>query len=44
VVSTGTANDPALVLYTRRGFTPVRTRQIASGTTITIMERHDAPP
>jgi ribosomal protein S18 acetylase RimI-like enzyme len=44
VVSTGTANHPALVLYTRRGFAPVDTRQVAPGTTITILERHGAPP
>jgi ribosomal protein S18 acetylase RimI-like enzyme len=44
VVSTGTANRPALALYARRGFTPVGTRQIAPGTTITILERHSTPP
>ena len=43
VVSTGTANHPALALYMRRGFTPVGTRQVAPGTTITILERHNAP-
>jgi hypothetical protein len=32
VVSTGTANHPALALYKRRGFTPVGTRGIAPGT------------
>ena len=44
VVSTGTANRPALVLYARRGFTPVGTREVAPGTAITILERHGAPP
>ena len=44
VVSTGTANQPALALYTRRGFTPIGTRPIAPGTSITILERHSAPP
>jgi ribosomal protein S18 acetylase RimI-like enzyme len=42
VVSTGTGNHPALALYTRRGFTPIGTRQIVPGTSITIMERHSA--
>ena len=44
VVSTGTGNHPALALYTRRGFTPTGTRQIAPGINITILERHSAPP
>ena len=44
VVSTGTANHPALVLYTRRGFMPVGTRQVAPGATITILERLGTPP
>lgn len=39
VVSTGTANHPALALYRRRGFTPTGTRQIAHGVTITLLER-----
>ena len=43
VVSTGTANHPALALYMRRGFMPIGTRQVAPGTTITILERHNAP-
>ena len=44
VVSTGTANHPALVLYARRGFAPVGTRQVAPGATVTILERYGAPP
>jgi len=43
LVSTGTANQPALALCARRGFTPGGTRQIAPGTTITILERHSTP-
>jgi ribosomal protein S18 acetylase RimI-like enzyme len=43
VVSTGTANHPALALYRRRGFVPIGTRQIAPGTSITILERHNTP-
>jgi len=39
VVSTGTANHPALSLYRRRGFTPVGIRQIAPAVTITLLER-----
>jgi len=44
VVSTGTANHPALALYKRRGFTPVGTRGIAPGTSITVLERWITPP
>lgn len=44
VVSTGTANRPALALYQRRGFVPAGQRQIAPGVTITLLERKtDAP-
>jgi len=39
VVSTGTANLPALTLYRRRGFVPVGERQVAPGITITQLER-----
>ncbi|WP_369199094.1 GNAT family N-acetyltransferase [Streptomyces djakartensis] len=39
IVSTGTANLPALALYRRRGFAPVGERQIAPGVTITELER-----
>ncbi|WP_310726400.1 GNAT family N-acetyltransferase [Streptomyces sp. N2A] len=42
VVSTGTANLPALVLYLRRGFIPVGERQIALGVTVTLLERENA--
>jgi ribosomal protein S18 acetylase RimI-like enzyme len=42
VVSTGTANLPALALYRRRGFVPVGERQIAPGVTITLLERKNA--
>ena len=44
VVSTGTANHPALALYKRRGFTPAGTREIAPGTSITVLERWITPP
>ncbi|MER7585037.1 GNAT family N-acetyltransferase [Kitasatospora sp. NPDC097691] len=39
IVSTGTANLPALALYRRRGFAPVGERQVAPGVTITELER-----
>lgn len=39
VVSTGTANLPALALYRRRGFVPVGEHQVAPGVTITLLER-----
>ena len=39
VVSTGTANHPALALYKRRGFIAVGTRMVAPATSITILER-----
>jgi ribosomal protein S18 acetylase RimI-like enzyme len=42
IVSTGTANLPALALYRRRGFTPVGERQIAPGVTVTLLERENA--
>jgi hypothetical protein len=43
VVSTGTANRPALALYQRRGFLPAGQRQIAPGVTITVLERRGRP-
>ena len=43
VVSTGTANHPALALYKRRGFIAVGTRMVAPATSITILERHSTP-
>lgn len=39
VVSTASANLPALNLYQQRGFIPVGTRQIAPAITITLLER-----
>lgn len=39
VVSTGTANHPAIALYRSRGFTPTGTRQIADGVMVTHLER-----
>ncbi|KRV46614.1 GCN5 family acetyltransferase [Wenjunlia vitaminophila] len=42
VVSTGTANLPAIALYRRRGFIPVGERQVAPGVTITLLERGHA--
>ncbi|MET7988733.1 GNAT family N-acetyltransferase [Streptomyces sp. NPDC005281] len=42
VVSTGTANLPAVTLYRRRGFIPVGKRQIAPGVTVTLLERKNA--
>jgi ribosomal protein S18 acetylase RimI-like enzyme len=44
VVSTGTANHPALGLYKRRGFTPAGTRLIAPGTSLALLERRSMPP
>jgi ribosomal protein S18 acetylase RimI-like enzyme len=44
VVSTGTANHPALGLYQQRGFTPAGTRLIAPGTSLTLLERRSTPP
>lgn len=43
-VSTGTANQPALALYQRRGFTPTSERQIVPGVTVTLLERKTAAP
>jgi GNAT superfamily N-acetyltransferase len=43
VVSTGTANHPALALYIRRGFTPVGARMVGPATSVTILERHSTP-
>jgi ribosomal protein S18 acetylase RimI-like enzyme len=39
IVSTGTANAPALALYRRRGFVPVEKREIAPNVTVTLLER-----
>ncbi|GAB7028815.1 GNAT family N-acetyltransferase [Streptomyces sp. NPDC021749] len=39
LVSTGTANQPALALYQRRGFTPTGKRQIAPDVTVTLLAR-----
>ena len=39
VVSTGTANTPALALYLRHGFVPVGTREVAPNVTVTLLER-----
>lgn len=44
VVSTGTANHPALALYRSRGFTPTGTRQVAPGVTVTQLERRTGAP
>lgn len=40
VVSTGTANIPALILYRNRGFVPTGKQQIAPGITATQLVRH----
>jgi ribosomal protein S18 acetylase RimI-like enzyme len=42
VVSTGTANLPAVALYRRREFIPVGERRIAPGVTVTLLERQNA--
>ena len=42
LVSTGSANDPALTLYRRRGFHPVRQREAAPGLMVTELERPSA--
>ncbi|OWA18078.1 GNAT family N-acetyltransferase [Streptomyces sp. CS159] len=42
VVSTGTANLPAVELYRRRGFRPVGERRIAPGVAVTLLERRNA--
>jgi ribosomal protein S18 acetylase RimI-like enzyme len=39
VVSTGTANLPALSLYRRRGFVPTGVRDLAPGVTMTLLAR-----
>ncbi|WP_460354870.1 N-acetyltransferase [Actinoallomurus acanthiterrae] len=39
IVSTGTANTPALTLYRRRRFVPVEKREIAPDVTVTLLER-----
>jgi len=39
VVSTGRTNEPAIALYRRRGFHPVRDREAAPGLWITELER-----
>ncbi|MFD8078687.1 GNAT family N-acetyltransferase [Streptomyces sp. NPDC059718] len=42
VVSTATANLPAVALYRRRGFAPVGERHVAPGVTVTLLEREQA--
>jgi ribosomal protein S18 acetylase RimI-like enzyme len=39
IVSTGSANEPALALYRRRGFHPVRQREAAPGLMVTELAR-----
>ena len=39
IVSTGSANEPAITLYRRRGFQPVRQREAAPGLYVTELER-----
>jgi ribosomal protein S18 acetylase RimI-like enzyme len=39
IVSTGSANEPAITLYRRRGFQPVRQREAAPGLFVTELER-----
>ncbi len=39
VVSTGSANEPALALYRRRGFRPIREREAAPGLRVTELAR-----
>ncbi|MEU1622855.1 GNAT family N-acetyltransferase [Streptomyces sp. NPDC005722] len=39
MVSTGTANLPAVALYRRRGFISVGESQVAPGVTVTLLER-----
>ncbi len=39
IVSTGSANEPALALYRRRGFRPVRQREAAPGLMVTELAR-----
>lgn len=42
VVSTGSANEPAIALYRRRGFSPVCDREAAPGLFVTELERRPA--
>ena len=44
VVSTGSANAPAMGLYRRRGFSPIREREAAPGLLVTELERHAGAP
>jgi ribosomal protein S18 acetylase RimI-like enzyme len=44
VVSTGTANAPALRLYGRRGFHATSVREVIPGLSITELERQPGPP
>ena len=39
IVSTGSANEPAIALYRRRGFRPVRDREAAPGLRVTELAR-----
>ncbi|MEV4253976.1 GNAT family N-acetyltransferase [Spirillospora sp. NPDC049652] len=43
VVSTGTANHPALALYQARGFKPIAHRTVTGGLSITHLERRTSP-
>lgn len=44
IVSTGSANEPALTLYRRRGFSPVRQREAAPGLWVTELARPATGP
>jgi len=41
IVSTGSANEPAIALYRGRGFRPTRDREAAPGLLVTELERRD---
>jgi hypothetical protein len=43
IVSTGRANEPAIALYCRRGYRPVRDREAAPGLWVTELERPPGP-
>jgi ribosomal protein S18 acetylase RimI-like enzyme len=44
IVSTGSANEPAIALYQRRGFRPVRRREAAPGLMVTELARPATRP
>ena len=44
VVSTGSANEPALRLYRARGFRKMATREVFLGLSITELERRPGSP